>query len=79
MAELGVIPNKAVVSLGYSSADTGGSSSSNEDNALTIGALYHMAQNVQFQLNHSSMSGNKYDTKPANGDQLTTLMLFTAF
>jgi len=78
VAELGVIPNKAAVSLGYRSADTG-ASSSNEDNAITIGAIYQMAQNVQIQLNHSSMSGNKYDTKPSSGDQLTTLMLFTAF
>jgi len=78
IAELGVIPNRATVALGYRSADTGAASKS-EDNAFTFGATYQMAQNVQLQLNHSSYSGNKYDPKPAGGDQLTTLMLFTAF
>lgn len=78
IAELGVIPNRATLALGYRSADTGAASNS-EDNAFTFGATYQLVQNVQFQLNHSIYSGDKYDPKPAEGDQFTTLMLFTAF
>lgn len=78
IAELGVLPNRATIALGYRSADTGAASNS-EDNAFTFGATYQLVQNVQLQLNHSSYSGDKYDPKPANGDQITTLMLFTAF
>lgn len=78
IAELGVIPNKATIAIGYRSADTGAASDS-EDNAITFGATYQLAQNVQLQLNHSIYNGDKYDPKPPDGDQLTTLMLFTAF
>ena len=78
VAELGVLPNKATVALGYRAGDTG-ADDNNKDNAVFFGATYQMVQNVQFQLNHSSYSGDKYDTKPSTGDQLTTLMLFTAF
>jgi len=79
-AELGVLPNKATVAIGYRTADTGGASD-NKDNALVLGATYQFAQNVQLQLNHSSYGGSNYGTTPApaDGDQLTTLMLFTAF
>ena len=78
VAELGILPNKATVALGYRAGDTG-ADDNNKDNAVFFGATYQMVQNVQFQLNHSSYSGDKYDTKPSTGDQLTTLMLFTAF
>ncbi|MBI5096381.1 MAG: hypothetical protein HZB32_01820 [Nitrospirae bacterium] len=79
-AELGVLPGRATVSLGYRTADTG-AASNNKDNGLVLGATYQFAQNVQLQLNHSSYGGSKYETTPApaDGDQLTTLMLFTAF
>jgi len=81
-AELGVIPNTVTVALGYRTADTG-TASNNDDNALVLGATYQFAQNVQLQLNHSSYGGNYYDlpanNEDADGDQLTTLMLFTAF
>jgi hypothetical protein len=36
-------------------------------------------QNVQLQLNHEAYSGSAYNGTPANGDQLTTLMLFASF
>src|SRR3990172_2705036 len=79
-AELGVLPGRATVSLGYRTANTG-AASNNKDNGLVLGATYQFAQNVQLQLNHSNYSGTAYDTTPApaDGDQLTTLMLFTAF
>ena len=81
-AELGVMPGTTTVSLGYRAGDTG-AASNNKDNALVLGAIYKIEQNVRLELNHSMYSGNYYDL-PANnekkdGDQLTTLMLFSAF
>jgi hypothetical protein len=44
-----------------------------------IGGTYQIVQNVQLQLDYEMFSGSKYDGAPANGDRLTTLMLFAAF
>ena len=76
--QLGVLPGKATVILGYRSADRG-TATGDEDNALTLGGTYQLAQNVQVQLNHVERSGNRYDTPQASGDRQTTLMLFSAF
>jgi hypothetical protein len=73
--QLGVLPGKATVILGYRSADRG----TVDDNALTLGGTYQLAQNVQLQLNHVEFSGSRYDTAQATGDRRTTLMLFSAF
>ena len=78
IGELGVIPNKTTVSLAYRSGDKG-TATDNEQTALTIGVSHLTDQNIQFQLNHSLYGGDAFDPKPADGDQLTTLMLFTAF
>jgi len=82
VAELGVLPNKATVALGYRAGDTG-ADDNNKDNALFLGATYQLVQNVQFQFNQSLYSGDFYDLAANNeddkGDQKTTLMLFTAF
>lgn len=79
IGELGVIPNKTAVSLAYRSGDKG-TASDNEQTALTLGVSHLTMQNIQFQLNHSMYGGDAFDPKPATGgDQLTTLMLFTAF
>ncbi len=79
--QLGVLPGKATVILGYRSADRG-TATRDEDNALTLGGTYQLAQNVQVQLNHVERSGNRFDDPlPAgsSGDRQTTLMLFSAF
>ncbi|MEK6714106.1 MAG: hypothetical protein AABY41_07935, partial [Nitrospirota bacterium] len=79
IGELGVIPNKTTVALAYRSGDNG-ADLNNEETALTIGVTHLTGQNIQFQLNHSLYGGDAYDPKPVSGgDQLTTLMLFTAF
>ena len=78
VAELGVLPGKATVALGYRVADTGEVSNS-KDNSLLFAATYKLVQNVRLELNHSIYSGSKYDTKPVDGDQLTTLLLFAGF
>ncbi len=79
--QLGVIPNKATVILGYRSADRG-TATRDKDNAFTIGGTYQLAQNVQLQLDHVMRDGNRFDSgagAPASGDTQTTLMLFSAF
>ncbi len=79
--QLGVLPGKATLILGYRSADRG-TPTRDEDNALTLGGTYLLAQNVQVQLNHVERSGNRFDSgpgEPASGDRQTTLMLFSAF
>jgi len=78
LMELGVLPEKATVALGYRGGDTGAATASS-DNAAVIGATYSLAQNIVFQLNHTLYSGDAYDPKPVGGDQLTTLMIFAAF
>lgn len=78
LAELGVLPGKATVALGYLGGDNGEAADSS-DNALVVGATYLMVQNVEFQVNHTLRSGDANDPKPAGGDQLTTLMIFAAF
>ncbi|MBI5875678.1 MAG: hypothetical protein HZB81_07545 [Deltaproteobacteria bacterium] len=82
LAELGVLPGKATVAAGYRSGKTG-ATAYNKQNAITLGATYLLAQNVELQLNHSIYSGSYYDlpanNEQSNGDRLTTLMLFAAF
>jgi hypothetical protein len=76
--QLGVLPGKATVILGFRSADRG-TATGNRDNALTVGGTYQLARNVQLQLNHVERSGNRFDSPQATGDRQTTLMLFSAF
>jgi hypothetical protein len=79
LMELGVVPAKATLALGYRGGDTGAATGSSS-NAAVIGATYSLAQNIVFQVNHTVYSGDAYDPKPATGgDQLTTLMVFAAF
>ena len=76
--QLGILPARATLILGYRSADWG-TASHERDNALTLGGTYMLAQNVQLQLNHVERSGSYFDVPRATGDRQTTLMLFSAF
>ena len=78
--QLGVVPGKATLLLAYRRGDNG-KAADNGDNSIAVGGNYLLAQNVQLQLNHEMFSGSAYDTTPApaNGNRLTTLMLFAAF
>ena len=78
MGELGLLPGRATVALAYRNGDTG-EKNNNQDNAFTLGATYQIALNAQLQINHTFYSGSHYNGNPANGDQLTTFMLFAAF
>lgn len=76
--QLGVLPGRATVLMAYRKGDNG-KATGNGDNSLMIGATYQVVQNVQLQLNHEMFSGSAYDGAPADGDRLTTFMLFAAF
>lgn len=78
LAELGVIPKKVTVGLGYRAGDNGEAANSS-DNAVLLGATFLLAQNVQFQLNQTFLSGDAYDPKPTTGNQITTFMVSAAF
>lgn len=87
-AELGVLPMKATVLVGYRRANNGAASSA-DDNAFTLGGTYQIQQNVQLQLVHSLRSdgangvgryGPNYATgSTVAGNSLTTLMLSAGF
>ncbi len=76
--QLGVVPGKATLLMAYRKGDNG-KATANGDNSLMLGGTYQVVQNVQLQLNHEMFSGSAYDGAPANGNRLTTLMLFAAF
>ena len=82
LAEVGVLPAKATLQIGYRWADTGAAINSS-DNAWTLGATYQLAQNVQLQVQHSSRSkkGNvgRYAGSALPGDVQTTFMLSAGF
>jgi hypothetical protein len=80
LAEFGVIPNKWTVYAGYLDGDRGGTGARTEDDAITVGTTYMVAQNIELQLSNVSFDGNRYEPKPAaGGDNRTTLMLFAGF
>jgi hypothetical protein len=56
MGELGVIPNKATVTLAYRSANSGTATVADggNDSGWTLGGTYQISQNVQFQVDHST-------------------------
>jgi len=75
LAELGVIPEKLSLAIGWRDADSGAAADSDQD-ATTFGASYLLTQNVQFQVNHT---WDDYTVGDFDGDQLTTAMIFAAF
>lgn len=75
MAELGVLPGSVTVMAAYRKADTGAATNSKDD-AITFGATYAIAQNVSFQVSHTSRSKNGNVGRYAGGgDQFTNFML----
>ena len=78
LGEYGFIPNKATVYLGYLSGDNG-KATGNKDQRLSIGMTWLYSQNIEFQLWNTSYRGNAYSPTPGGGDNLTSLMLFSAF
>jgi hypothetical protein len=76
-AQLTVLPQTSLL-LGYRAASRG-TATDNRDNAVTIGGIYLLTQNLQLQLNHVMRSGNLYNSAQPEGDRKTTLMLFGAW
>ncbi|MBU0623055.1 MAG: hypothetical protein KJ795_14545 [Gammaproteobacteria bacterium] len=75
MAELGVLPGSVTVMAAYRKADTGAATNSKDD-AITIGGTYAIAQNVSFQVSHTTRSKNGNVGRYAGGgDQFTNFML----
>jgi hypothetical protein len=92
LAELGVIPNKATVSLGYRAANSGSNVAADggKDNSWTLGATYQVAQNVQLQVDHSTRTSradgvgrygvtNYVAGGTTRGSAMTTFMLSAGF
>ena len=78
LAEYGFIPNKSTLYLGYLSGDNG-KAANNKDQRASIGLTWLYSENIEFQLWNTSYSGTAYSPKPADGDNLTSVMLFAAF
>ncbi len=79
LAELGVLPGRVTAALAYRMGHDGDSDGdgNDSDDAVTFGVNYTAIQNVNVQLNHSIYSGDA--VSDSKGDQLTTLMIFSAF
>jgi hypothetical protein len=49
------------------------------DNAITLTAVYNLAQNIEFHINHSFYYGSLYDTPQPTGNLLTTILMEAAW
>jgi hypothetical protein len=76
--ELGVVPERLFLLLAYRDGDNGAATLS-DDNAVTVGAIYQLHQNVQFQGNLSKYGGSANSSAAPSGNSLLTLMLAAAF
>lgn len=71
-AELGVIPHKATLQLALRTANTGAGTAGaaigigDKDNAVMVGGVYELAQNVGLYLTHTAQSGSAWNT-PVGG------------
>jgi hypothetical protein len=77
LAEVGVLPGRGTVAMGYRGGKNG-AASDNTDNAFVIGVTCLLIQNVEFQINHSRYTGDANSKSNDGGDQLTTFMIFAA-
>lgn len=75
--EVGVLPERGSILLGFRSGDNG-EVDHHRDNAVTMGGIYHLHQNVQLQVNWTLRSGTAYTPRPGDGNRLLTVMLAAA-
>ena len=75
--EVTVIPHTLHLGAAYRNGKAGSAGVS--DNAITLAATYDLAQNLALQATYSKYSGDRYNTAQATGDQMTTLLLETAW
>lgn len=82
-ADYSVIPHTLHLGAAYRSAQVGmdplllAAGQTNDDNAITVAAVYDLTQNVALHLNHSAYSGGA--RLAAQGNALTTFLLEAAF
>jgi hypothetical protein len=72
----------AAVRSGRNGGNTGASAVAGEnpgDNALTLTAVYNLAQNIELHANHSFRYGSLYTTAQPTGNLLTTISLLAAW
>ena len=77
-ADYSLIQHILSVGAAYRSAKNGSPDAVNGDNAITLAAVYNLAQNVTLHLNHSQYSGSARDAAGAQ-TRLTTFMLEAAW
>lgn len=73
-----VIPQVLSLGAAYRRAQNGDAAAVNGDNAVTLTAVYDLAQNVSLHLNHSQYSGTAHQAAGAQ-TRLTTFMLEAAW
>lgn len=85
-ADYSVIQNILHVGAAFRSAKSGGMTGTSaipgnnpSDNAITLTAVYNLAQNIELHANHSFYYGSLYDTPQPTGNILTTIMLQAAW
>jgi hypothetical protein len=76
LAEIGVIPRRVTLGVGYRYGDNG-KTALHEDMAGAIGATFLVAQNIQLQVNHVISGGDAW--QGIAGNRKTILMVFAAF
>ncbi len=76
--QIGVLSGRATL-LGALRKGDNGADANNGDHSVMLGATYLLVQNVQLQFNYERFFGSAYDVTPADGNQMTTFMLFAAF
>ena len=81
-----VLPNILHVGGAFRAAKTGGNTgalavigTNHSDNAITLTAVYSLAQNIELQANHSYYFGTLYDVAQPTGKLLSTIMLQAAW
>jgi hypothetical protein len=80
-AEVGIIPHEVVLQAAYRNAKNG-LATDNADNALMVGVVYDLAQNIVLSYTHTSQFGSAWNTVAGTqgaGRVASTLLLETLF
>ena len=76
-ADYSVVPSTLHIGAAYRNAKNG-AATNDGDNSITLTAVYDLAMNVAFHMNHSKRSGSAYNAA-GSATSLTTLMLEAAW
>lgn len=80
-AEIGVIPGKLALQVGFRNGKSGGTVAGTNlsDNAVQIGGVYELAQNIELSLVHTSQSGEAWNVAAPIGKTVTNMTLEALF